>query len=224
MFEDLYLEIKEYFMESDETNIDVLKDYCIKKLKKLFRYMDSNYDGLGSTEMLLKRCAYNLSKNYDNDGEEIYDKLSNELDDLVPNWRRYVDLNNVINDIASNYINRYFKEKYTNDHKDDASSFNEVVKNTINRNVEFGYEITSKDDMEKILKKLFHEYFDKDNLKAFTSRYKSRDYVLKRTKEEILREMMDTVGMTSDLDIENLESEIKDNYINKILDSVDFEK
>lgn len=224
MFEDLYLEIKEYFTENDETNIDELKEYAVRKLKKLFKYMDPNYDALGSTEMILKRCAYNLSKNYDNEEEDIYDKLSRELDDLVPNWKRYVDLNNVINDIASNYINRYFKEKYTNDNKENASSFNEVIKNTINRNVEFGYEITSKEDMEKILKKLFHEYFDKDNLKVFTSRYKSRDYVIRRNKEEILKEMMDTIGMTSSVDVEEIENEIKDNYMSKIIDSLSFEK
>ena len=74
--------------------------------------------------------------------------------------------------------------------------------------------------MERILKKILHEYFDKGNSLVFTTRNNSRSYVLSRNKRQILEEMMQTAKIDSELPVTDLQDQIRDEYISVISSSV----
>lgn len=222
MFNDLFIKMQGKLNDnniSDASSVKEYADYMVKKtFEKMFPEEDAN---LGDVSKILYDGAGNLAKLYDAKTDDVYDTLTGELDDLVPNWKNFIDINTLENAVADAFVNRFFKEKYDDipDEKT-ASSFDDALRNTINRNVEFGYEINSKEDLEKFLKKLFHEFFDKDNIYVFTSRYGSRKYVSSSSKEKILEEMMKTIQMDSSLPAAELETEIRDAYVNKVAESM----
>lgn len=218
MFEELYDKIEKKLTDNDITEASVIKDYCDEMVKKTFKRMFPNYDGyVGNAESLILECAKNLAENYDGDEEEIYDSLSRELDVILPGWEKYVDINNLSNSISDSFVNKYYKDKYEN--KDDnAKSFSDVIKNTINRNVTYGYEFSDKYDLEKLLRKIFHEYFDKGNIRVFTTNNDSREYVKTHDRTNILKEMAKVANIDTD-DVDSIEDEIVDNYIQVICKS-----
>lgn len=221
MFEELYDKIEKKLIDNDINETSVIKDYCDEMVKKTFKKMFPSYDGyIGSADGLIRKCAYNLANTYDANEEEIYDGLTKELDSLVPTWQSYVDINNLSNSISDSFVNRFYENKYSNNKEKDANSFNDVINNTINRNIEYGYVIDSKKDMERILKKILHEYFDKGNSLVFTTRNNSRSYVLSRNKRQILEEMMQTAKIDSELPVTDLEDQIRDEYISVISSSL----
>lgn len=223
MFEELYAKIEKKLIDNDINETSVIKDYCDEMVKKTFRKMLPSFESyMGSAEGLISECSKNLANAYDASEEEVYDGLTKELDELVPTWRKYLDINNLANSISDVFVNQFYKNKYSKDKDENVTTFDEAVNNTINRNVEFGYKIESKKDMEGILRKLFHEYFDKGNVLAFTSRNQSRNYVSSRSKKQILEEMMKTANINSSLPATDLEDQIREEYINVIASSVDF--
>lgn len=224
MFNDLFIKMQGKLNENNIEDVSSVKEYADYMVKKTFKSMfpEENIN-LGNISDLMHVGSSNLAKLYDADESEVYDTLVNELDDLVPNWENFIDINTLENSIADVFVNRFFKEKYDDvPDEQNAQSFDDAIRNTINRNVEFGYKIESKEDVEKFLRKLFHEFFDKNNFYVFTSRYGSRKYVTINSKEKILEEMMKTIKMDSSLPASDLEPEIRENYIKNVAESIKF--
>ncbi len=224
MFNDLFIKMQTKLNDNAIDDVSSVKEYADYMVKKTFKNMFPEEGiNMGNVKELMKEGSKKLAELYDADSKEVFETLTRELDDLIPNWENYIDINNLQNAIADSFVNRFFKEKYDDvpDEKT-ASSFDDAVRNTISRNIEFGYKMESKEDAKKFLSKLFHEFFDKNNIYSFTSRYGSRKYVSTQSKERLLQEMMKTAKMDSSLPAEELESEIRENYIKSVVDSMNF--
>ncbi len=223
MFNDLFIKMQSKLNENKIEDVSSIKEYCDYMIKKTFKNMFPDEGvNLGDVSSLMRIGSVNLAKLYDADENEVYDTLVSELDDLVPNWRNFIDINTLENSISDVFVNRFFKEKYDDiPDEQEADSFDDVIRNTVNRNIEFGYKMDTKEDMEKFLEKLFHEFFDKNNFYVFTSRYGSRKYVTDKGKEKILEEMMKKINMSSTLSVSDLENEIRENYIKSVIESME---
>lgn len=222
MFNDLFIKMQTKLNDKGIDDVSSVKEYADYMVKKTFKNMfpEENIN-MGNVRGLMKGGAKNLAELYDADENEVFETLVKELDELIPTWENYIDINNLENTIADVFVNRFFKEKY-DDIEDEkkAASFDDAVRNTINRNVEFGYKMETKKDVERFLNKLFHELFDKNNVYCITSRYQSRKYVSQRSKEQLLEEMMKTAKMDSDMPAGELESEIRENYVKSVVESM----
>lgn len=215
MFEELYAKIEQYLIDNEISKPSEIKQYCDDKIKELFKGILPGYlNKFNEMQYLINACAASVANTYKIDVNDAYDKLTGELDLIIPDWMQYIDINNLANAISDVFVDRYYKSKYSDENfGKSVNSFKEVVINTININVESGYKISSKEDLEDFLRTLFHKYFDEKQVSVFTAKNKSRDYVIKKGKHEILKEMMKSSNIDGSLPLSSMEDIIRESYI-----------
>lgn len=225
MFLELYEKIKQYLIKNNITKTSEIKEVVDNNIKEVFNEMMPNYDGkFAEMDMLLLKCSANIAQEYNEDVKVIYNMLTNELNIILPSWNSYFDLNNLANALSDVFMDKYYQDKYENKQLDiEVKSFDEVLINTLNRNVESGVNIDSKESLNKFLTWIFDEFFTKRNIDIFTSRNNSRQYVAMKGKDGILNEMMQKTSIQSSLPVAALEDLIKESYINMFVDSSSLE-
>lgn len=225
MFLELYEKIKQYLIENNITMTSEIKEVVDRNIKEVFNEMMPNYDGkFSEMDILLRKCSVNIAQKYNEDANIIYNALTNELNLLLPKWNSYFDLNNLSNALSDVFIDKYYQDKYENKQLGiKVQSFDEVLINTLDRNVESGVNIDSKESLKKFLIWIFDEFFTKRNIDIFTSRNNSRQYVAMKGKDAILNEMMKKTNIESSLPAASLENLIKESYINMFVDSSSLE-
>ena len=216
MFLDLYYEIEDKIKSANVTGVSDIKYYCDNMVKAFFKNVFPDYENyIGNIEGIIKECANKLSDRFNASSDYINEQMEKELNELLPGWKNFLDINNLANKLSDKFVDMYYNNK--NNENKDVCCFDDAVMKTIIRNIELGVEINNKKDLEKFLLKLFNEYFDKNNKYAFTSRNKARKYVISKTKRELLQEMMDTAKIESNLPSLELENAIRNSYINQVI-------
>ncbi len=184
------------------TEENEIKDEFLNALKALF----INYQDYSNPKQMIEDTALRLANNVVfsagkasvygktfHSKKELanyfYDDLVRSLTDINPLWEAYSKIDFLLEDMASFLTRRYvISRKEVND-------FDDAIKTTITRYKINGQRIKSKEDLEKCISFILNEYFNKDNMAAFTNNRGARRYVASKSKEEILKEMTKTVGL-----------------------------
>ncbi len=215
MLKELKDEICKELMKNSITESMVIKDYFNQTVNCYFYKLIGN-NNLNTPEDFIIECSRALAKKkvasnplpfaneiiMESKVHVIYYELVRELDMIVPHWRNYKRIEDLINDIA---------EQLSKDYKPVVFSLDDAVLSTVNRNIELGYRAENTRDIERLIIKIFDDYFSGDT-NVFTSKQGARKYVLKRSKRQILEEMNRLAKINTNLTIDELQKAIINAY------------